>query len=150
VPPPRRQLLRLAAGAAVLPALARHAAVQAYPSRSVRIIVGLPPRLTPDIGARLVAQALSQHFGEPFIVDNRPGGAGNLATELVVRAAPDGIIGTLDQAIGAAVADPTVKARLVGLGIEPVTMTPDAFGRFMAGEVDKWAKVVKFAGIKPQ
>ena len=87
--PPRRQLLRLAA----LPALSgfdgsRRA--QTYPSRPVHIIVGLPPGLTPDIGARLIAQSLSQRLGQQFIVDNQPGGASNLATELVVRAAPDG------------------------------------------------------------
>ncbi len=56
----------------------------------MHIIVGLPPGLTPDIGARLIAQSLSQRLGQQFIVDNRPGGASNLATELVVRAPPDG------------------------------------------------------------
>ncbi len=320
--PARRRLLRLAAGAAAVPALARMADAQAYPSRPVHIVVGLPPGLTPDIGARLIAQSLSQRFGQQFVVDNKPGGASNLATELVVRATPDGytllltvagnaieaplytnldfdflrdivpvasigrtpfvmvvppslpvhtvpefiayakanpgkinfgspgtgsanhvfveqfrmmtgvelvhvpyrssmlpdllagriqllfaaipgmladiragklralavttvsrvaalpdvpamrefvpgyeasgwlgvgapkatpesVITTLNQAIGATVSDPAVKARLLGLGIEPIAMTPAAFGKFMASEVDKWAKVVKFAGIKP-
>jgi tripartite-type tricarboxylate transporter receptor subunit TctC len=321
--PPRRQLLRLAAGAALLPALTRIAGAQAYPSRPVHIVVGLPPGLTPDIGARLIAQSLSQRLGQQFIVDNKPGGASNLATELVVRATPDGhtllltvagnaieaplytnlkfdylrdivavasigrtpfvmvvppsvpahtvpefigyakanpgkinfgspgsgsanhvfvelfrmmtgvelvhvpyrssmlpdllagriqllfaaipgvladiragklralavttttrvealpdvpamrefvpgyeasgwlglgapkatpdgIIKTLNQQVGAVVADPAVKARLVGLGIVPVAMAPTEFAKFIAGEVDKWAKVVKFAGIKPE
>ena len=321
--PPRRQLLRLLAGAAALPAFTRIAGAQAYPSRPVHIVVGLPPGLTPDIGARLIAQSLSQRLGQQFIVDNKPGGASNLATELVVRAAPDGytlllavagnaieaslytnlnfdflrdivavasigrtpfvmvvppslpartvaefiayakanpgkinfgspgsgsanhvfvelfqmmtgvdlvhvpyrssmlpdllagriqllfaaipgvladiragklralavttttrvtalpdvpamrefvpgyeasgwlgigapkatpdgIIKTLNQDIGATLADPTVKTRLTGLGIEPISMRPEAFGKFIAGEVDKWAKVVKFAGIKPE
>ena len=321
--PARRQLLRLAAGAAVVPALTQSGRAQAYPSRPVHIVVGLPPGLTPDIGARLIAQSLSQRLGQQFVVDNRPGGASNLATELVVRAAPDGytlllavagnaieaplytnlnfdflrdivavasigrtpfvmvvppslpvrsvaefvayakanpgqinfgspgsgsanhvfvelfrmmtgvelvhvpyrssmlpdllagriqllfaaipgvlanirtgklralavttasrvaalpdipamretvpgyeasgwlgvgvpkatpggVITTLNQAIGAAVTDPAIKARLVGLGIEPVAMTPAAFGTFMASEVDKWARVVKFAVIKPE
>jgi tripartite-type tricarboxylate transporter receptor subunit TctC len=321
--PPRRQLLRLMAGAAVLPAFTRIAGAQTYPSRPVHIVVGLPPGLTPDIGARLIAQSLSQRLGQQFIVDNKPGGASNLATELVVRAAPDGytllltvagnaieaplyanlnfdflrdivavasigrtpfvmvvppslpartvaefiayakanpgkinfgspgsgsanhvfvelfrmmtgvelvhvpyrssmlpdllagriqllfaaipgvladiragklralavttatrvaalpdvpamrefvpgyeasgwlgigapkatpdgIIKTLNKDISAAVADPAVKARLIGLGIDPFAMTPDAFGKFIASEVDKWAKVVKFAGIKPE
>ena len=319
----RRQLLGLAAGAAVLPAFMQRAGAQSYPSRPVHIVVGLPPGLTPDIGARLIAQSLSQRLGQQFVVDNRPGGASNLATEIVVRAAPDGyslllvvagnaieaplytnlnfdflrdivavasigrtpfvmvvppslptrtvpefiayakansgkinfaspgsgsanhvfvelfrmmagvdlvhvpyrssmlpdllagriqllfaaipgvladvragklralavttatrvaalpdvpamrefipgykasgwlgvgapkgtpvgVINTLNQAIGAAVSDPTIKARLIGLGIEPVAMTPTAFGTFIAGEVAKWAKVVKFAGIKPE
>jgi tripartite-type tricarboxylate transporter receptor subunit TctC len=321
--PPRRQLLRLLAGAAALPALTRIASAQAYPSRPVHIVVGLPPGLTPDIGARFIAQSLSQRLGQQFIVDNKPGGASNLATELVVRAAPDGytllltvagnaieaplytnlnfdflrdivavasigrtpfvmvvppslsahtvaefiayskanpgkinfgspgsgsanhvfvelfrmmtgvdlvhvpyrssmlpdllagriqllfaaipgvladiragklralavtttarvtalpdvpamrefvpgyeasgwlgigapkatpdaIIKTLNQDVGATLADPIVKTRLTGLGIEPISMRPEAFGKFIAGEVDKWAKVVKFAGIKPE
>ena len=321
--PARRRLLRLAAGMAALPALMRIAGAQSYPSRPVHIVVGLPPGLTPDIGARLIAQSLSQRLGQQFIVDNRPGGASNLATELVVRAAPDGYtlllavagnaieapiytnlnfdflrdivavasigrtpfvmvvppslpahtvpefiayakanpgkinfaspgsgsanhvfvelfrlktgvelvhvpyrssmlpdllagriqllfaaipgvladiragklralavttttrvealpdvlamrefvpgyeasgwlgigapkgtpdgnVKTLNQQIGAVVADPAVKARLVGLGIVPIAMTPTEFAKFMAGEVDKWAKVVKFAGIKPE
>jgi tripartite-type tricarboxylate transporter receptor subunit TctC len=321
--PPRRQLLRLLAGAAALPVLTRIAGAQAYPSRPVHIVVGLPPGLTPDIGARLIAQSLSQRLGQQFIVDNKPGGASNLATELVVRAAPDGytllltvagnaieaplytnlnfdflrdivavasigrtpfvmvvppslpahtvaefiayakanpgkinfgspgsgsanhvfvelfrmmtgvnlvhvpyrssmlpdllagriqllfaaipgvltdiragklralavttttrvtalpdvpamrefvpgyeasgwlgigapkatpdaIIKTLNQDVGATLADPTVKTRLTGLGIEPISMRPEAFGKFIAGDVDKWAKVVKFAGIKPE
>ena len=319
----RRQMLRLVAGAAAFPALTGIAGAQTYPSRPVHIVVGLPPGLTPDIGARLIAQSLSQRLGQQFIVDNRPGGASNLATELVVRAPPDGytlllavagnaieaplytnlkfdflrdivavacigrtpfvmvvpptlpthsvpefiayakanpgkinfgspgsgsanhvfvelfrmmtgvelvhvpyrssmlpdllagriqllfvaipgvladiragklralavtttssvaalpdvpamrefvpgyeasgwlgigapkattdtIIKTLNQDVGAALADPGVKARLTGLGIVPVAMTPAEFAKFMAGEVDKWAKVVKFAGIKPE
>jgi tripartite-type tricarboxylate transporter receptor subunit TctC len=319
----RRRILRLAAGAIALPALTRIAGAQAYPSRPVRIVVGLPPGLTPDIGARLIAQSLSQRLGQQFIVDNKPGGASNLATEIVVRAPadgytlllavagnaieapiythlnfnflrdivavasigrtpfvmvvppslpartvpefiayakanpgkinfgspgsgsanhvfvelfrmmtgvelvhvpyrssmlpdllagriqllfaaipgvladiragklhalavttttrvaalpdvpamrefvpgyeasgwlgigapkamPDGLIKTLNQDIGATLADPAVKARLTGLGIEPVAMSPAAFGKFIDGEVDKWAKVVKFAGIRPE
>ncbi len=319
----RRNFLSLAAGAAVLPALPRAAAAADYPSRPVHIVVGLPPGLTPDIGARLVAQALSERLGQQFIVDNRPGGASNIATELVVRAPPDGytlllavagnaieaplypnlnfdflrdivpvasigrtpfivvinpsvpaknltefiayakansgkinfgspgvgsanhvfvelfkmmagvdlvhvpyrssmlpdllagqiqllfaaipgviesvragklralavttktrvatlpdipaigetlpgyeasgwlgigapknipdgITKKLNQEVGAVLADPAAKARLVGLGIEPVSMTSGDFGKFMASEVDKWSKVVKFAGIKPQ
>jgi tripartite-type tricarboxylate transporter receptor subunit TctC len=316
-------VLRLAAGTAMVPVFVQRADAQTYPSRPVHIVVGLPPGLTPDIGARLIAQSLSQRLGQQFIVDNKPGGAGNLATELVVRAAPDGytllltvagnaieaplythlnfdflrdivavasigrtpfvmvvpaslpvqtvpefiayakanpgkinfaspgsgsanhvfvelfrmmtgvdlvhvpyrssmlpdllagriqllfaaipgvladiragklralavttanrvaalpdvpamrefvpgyeasgwlgvgapkgtpagIINTLNQAISAAVSDPAIRAKLTGLGIQPVAMTPAAFGKFMAGEVDKWAKVVKFAGIKPE
>ena len=318
--PPRRQLLRLLAGAAALPAFTRIAGAQAYPSRPVHIVVGLPPGLTPDIGARLIARSLSQRLGQQFIVDNKPGGASNLATELVVRAAPDGytllltvagnaieaplytnlnfdflrdivavasigrtpfvmvvppslpansvaefiayakaipqdqfrlarqrqgdhafvelfrtmtgidmvhvpyrssmlpdplagriqplfaaipgvladiragklralavttttpvrlsgmfrrcaslfqatrraagshrrpkatpdgVITTLNQDVGATLADPTVKTRLTGLGIEPIAMTPECIGKFIVAEFDKWAKVVKFAGIKP-
>jgi tripartite-type tricarboxylate transporter receptor subunit TctC len=86
----RRRFLRLAATAAVLPAASRLARAQAYPSRPARILVGLPAGSSPDIGARLIGQWLSERLGQPFIVDNRPGAAGSLATEAVVRAAGDG------------------------------------------------------------
>ncbi len=321
--PIRRNFLHLAAGAAALPALLRTAAAVEYPLRPVHIIVGLPPGLTPDIGARLIAQSLSERLGQQFIVDNRPGGASNIATELVVRAPPDGytlllavagnaieaslyanlgfnfihdivavasigrtpfvvvtnpavpartlaefiayakanpgkinfgspgvgsanhvfvelfkmmtgvdlvhvpyrssmlpdllagqiqllfaaipgvieyiragklralavttatrvevlpdipamgeivpgyeasgwlgvgaprnipdeLVKTLNREVGAIIADPAAKARLVGLGIEPMAMAPADFEKFMADEVEKWSKVVKFAGIKPQ
>src|SRR5262249_22314643 len=84
---PRRTLLRLLAGAAVPPAAA---SAQAYPSRPVRIIIGFAAAGAFDITARLIAQRLSDRFGQPFIVENRPGAGTNLATEAVVRASPDG------------------------------------------------------------
>jgi len=88
--PHRRQFLRLAAGAAALPALPRLARAQAYPSRPVRIILGVPAGSAPDIVARSMGQRLSERLGQPFIIENRPGGGGNIATEAVVRAPPDG------------------------------------------------------------
>jgi tripartite-type tricarboxylate transporter receptor subunit TctC len=84
---PRRRFLHLAAGAAVLPTLAL---AETYPSRPVRMIVGLPPANSPDIIARLIGGWLSERLGQPFVVENRPGAATGIATELVVRAAPDG------------------------------------------------------------
>ena len=86
----RRQFLRLAAGAATLPAVSRIATAQAFPTRPVRIIVGFPPGGAGDIAARLMSQWLSERFGQPFVVENRPGAGGNIATEAVVRAPPDG------------------------------------------------------------
>jgi tripartite-type tricarboxylate transporter receptor subunit TctC len=86
----RRQLLHLAAGAVALPAVSRVARAQAYPTRPVRIVVAFPPGGGPDIGARRIAQWLSERIGQQFFVDNRPGAAGNLGTEAVVRAPPDG------------------------------------------------------------
>src|SRR5215813_7184742 len=87
---PRRKFLHLAAGAAALPAGSRVAMAQVYPSRPVRLIVGFPGGTTGDILIRLMGQWLSDRLGQPFIIENRPGAAGNVATEQVVRAAPDG------------------------------------------------------------
>src|SRR5215212_1021417 len=87
---PRRQFLRLTAGAAALPAASRIASAQAYPSRPVRWIVGFAPGGGNDIVARLMGQWLSERLGQPFVVDNRPGGGANIATEAVVNAPPDG------------------------------------------------------------
>jgi tripartite-type tricarboxylate transporter receptor subunit TctC len=87
---PRRQFLHLAASAAALPAVSRVARAETYPSRPVRIIVGLPAATGPDIIARLVGYSLSERLGQQFIVDDRPGAGTNIGTEAVVRAAPDG------------------------------------------------------------
>ena len=87
---PRRQLLQLAAGAAALPGMSRIARAQAYPTRPVRIVVGFPAGGGADITARLMGQWLSERLGQPFIIENRPGAATNIATEAVVRAAADG------------------------------------------------------------
>src|SRR5437899_12125406 len=87
---PRRQLLHLAAGAAALPAVSRFAWAQAYPARPVHLIVGAPPGGVADIVARLMSQWLSERFGRPFVIDNRPGAATNIGIEAVVKADPDG------------------------------------------------------------
>jgi tripartite-type tricarboxylate transporter receptor subunit TctC len=86
----RRRVLRLAVGAAALPALSRPARAQTYPSRPVHLIVGFAAGSAVDISARLIAQWLSEHIGQSVIVENRPGASANLATEAVVRAPPDG------------------------------------------------------------
>ena len=314
---PRRQILHLAGGAAALPALSRIARAQAYPSRPVRIVVGFPPGGSNDTLARPMGQWLSQRLGRPFIVENRAGVGGNLATAAVVRAPADGytlllvgptqvmnvalydhlnfdflrdiapiggitfaplvmvinpsfpvktvvnpdrinyassgngtsnhvvgelfkimtgvdivhvpyrgggpaltdllggqvqmmfatisssigyiragnlrvlavttakrsdalpdvptvsetvagfeandwyglgvtkgtpanIVDKLNMEINAALVDPTMKERLAVLGGAPMPMTPSGFGKLMAGETEKWAKVIKFAGIKPE
>ena len=87
---PRRTFLRLSMGAAALPALPGIAIAQTYPSRPVRIVVGFPPGGSTDIQARLVGQWLSERLGQQFLIDNRPGASGNIATEAVVTAPPDG------------------------------------------------------------
>ena len=87
---PRRQFFRQLAGAAVLPAAVRIARAESYPSRPVRIIVGFQAGTASDIIARLIAQWFSDRLGQQFVVENRPGAAGNAAAEMVVRAVPDG------------------------------------------------------------
>src|SRR3954469_9704592 len=87
---PRRTFLRLVAGAAALPAMARVAKAQTYPSRPVRIMVGAPPGGGFDILARLTGQWLSERLGQSYVVENRPGAGHNIATEAVVRAPADG------------------------------------------------------------
>jgi len=285
---PRRNFLHLAAAA--LPLLSRIARAQAYPARPVRIVVGFPAGGAPDIIARLIGQVLSERLGQQFVIENRPGAASNIGTEIVVKAPPNGytpgtsygmlvnqsfpvktvpefiayaktnpgkinmasagsgsgphvagelfkmmtgidlvhvpyrgsywpdllsgqvqvafapmpsstgyiqagtlralavtgatrsealpniptvgefvqgydaigwyglgapkdtpaaIIDKLNNEINAILADPTMKARLFALGAEPMPMTSAAFGKFMSDEADKWSKVIKFAGIKP-
>jgi tripartite-type tricarboxylate transporter receptor subunit TctC len=104
----RRRFLHLAAGAAALPTVSRVAWAQAYPSRPVRIIVPAAPSGAFDIMGRQIGQRLSERLGQPFVIDNRPGGGTNIGTEAVVRAPADGytllIVGTT-QATNAALYD---------------------------------------------
>jgi tripartite-type tricarboxylate transporter receptor subunit TctC len=101
---PRRQFLQLSGAAAAVPILPRRIWALDYPARTVRIIVGFPAGGTTDIGARLIAQSLSEGLGQPFVVENRPGAGAHVATEAVVRAAADGhtlLMATAANAINA-------------------------------------------------
>jgi tripartite-type tricarboxylate transporter receptor subunit TctC len=98
----RRDFLQLAAGAGVLPAAGRIAKAETYPSRPVRLIVGFAAAGATDIGARLMGQWLSDHLGQQFIVENRPGAGSSVAAEFVVHAPPDGytlLLSTVANAI---------------------------------------------------
>jgi tripartite-type tricarboxylate transporter receptor subunit TctC len=86
----RRQFLRLAAGTSLLAAVSQVTRAQSYPTRPVRLIVGFAPGGVGDILARLIGQSLTERLGQPFIVENRPGAGGNIGTEVMVRASPDG------------------------------------------------------------
>jgi tripartite-type tricarboxylate transporter receptor subunit TctC len=108
--PHRRQFLHLAAGAAALPAVSRIARAQAFPTRPVRIIVGFSAGGTTDIGARLIAQWLSERLGRPFVIENRPGVGTHIATEAVVRAPGDGY--TLLMVTGANAINATLYDKL--------------------------------------
>src|ERR1700761_3533531 len=87
---PRRSFLHLAAGAAALPAVSCFAWAQTYPTRPIRIMVGFPPGGPADILGRLIGQRMSERLGQSFIIENRPGAQGQIATETVIRAPADG------------------------------------------------------------
>ncbi len=86
----RRTFIRLASGAAILPGLPQLAWAETYPSRPGKIVVGFPPGTSSDIMARLVAQWLTDYFGQQFVVENKPGAGTNIAAETVVHAPADG------------------------------------------------------------
>jgi tripartite-type tricarboxylate transporter receptor subunit TctC len=87
---PRRRFLQWTAGVAALPTVSRIARAQTFPSRPVRIVVPTAASGPNDIVTRLIGQWLSEHLGQPVIIENRPGAGTNVATEVVVRAPPDG------------------------------------------------------------
>jgi tripartite-type tricarboxylate transporter receptor subunit TctC len=104
----RRNFLHLAAGVAGLPVVPRIASAQVYPARPVRMIVPFPPAGSSDILARLIGPWLSDRLGQPFVIENRPGAATNIGTEVVVRAPPDGytlLVFEASQAINATLYD---------------------------------------------
>ena len=219
----RRKFLHLAAVALTLPFTWRRVWAQAYPTRPVRIIVGFPAGVAPDIVARVIGQALSERLGQQFVIEmvrrrqqyrhrNRRSGAARrlhapscrivrcdvafvpitsvieyirdgrlrpLAVTTAKRAellpdvpalseilsgydatgwngigapkgTPSAIIEKLNNEINAIVLNPTMKARLIGLGVEPLSMTSAEFGKRIADDTEKWAKVIKFANIKAE
>jgi tripartite-type tricarboxylate transporter receptor subunit TctC len=107
---PRRRFLHAAAGALALPALPRMVRADSYPSRPVHILVGFPPGGPTDVGARLIGQWLSARLGQPFIIENRPGAANNIATEAAAHAAADGY--TLLAAVGSNTINPALYSNL--------------------------------------
>lgn len=98
---PRRQFLHLAAGAAAFPLASRLARADGYPTRPVRLLVGFAAGGNFDVVARIMAQWLSDHLGQPVLVENRPGASSNIATEAAVRAPPDGYTLVLGGAVNA-------------------------------------------------
>jgi tripartite-type tricarboxylate transporter receptor subunit TctC len=127
----RRQCLHLAAGATALPVVSHVARAQAYPTRPVRIVVATSAGGATDILARLLGQWFSERLGQPFVIENRPGGGGNIGTEAVVRASPDGytlLLANSANAVNAALYDKLSFnfirdiAPVAGIGREPLVM----------------------------
>src|SRR6188472_4425427 len=103
---PRRHFLHLAAGAAALPAVSRIARAQAYPSRSITLVVPFPPGGSTDVTARILAERMRAPLGQPVIIENIGGAGGSIAVGRVARAAPDGYtidIGQWDTHVGSIV-----------------------------------------------
>ena len=106
----RRSLAHLAVGAAALPLVPGLAQAQAYPSRPARIVVGFPAGGATDIQGRLMAEWLTERLGQQFIVENKPGASGNIGTETVAKAAPDGY--TLLQVVTPHAINPALYSNL--------------------------------------
>jgi len=107
---PRRGFLNFAAGAAAFPVATRFAKAQTYPTRPVHIIVGFAAGGPTDILARLIGQWLSERLGQPFVIEDRPGAATNIATEAVAHAQPDGY--TLLTAVSTNTVNPALYSNL--------------------------------------
>jgi len=106
----RRKFLQLAAVAVSLPCALRIVWAQDYPVRPVRIVVGFPAGVAPDIVARVIGEALSERLGQQFVIENRPGAGSNIGTEIVVRSPPDGY--TLLLAISSGAINATLYSNL--------------------------------------
>jgi tripartite-type tricarboxylate transporter receptor subunit TctC len=126
----RRKFLQLAAVAVSLPCASRIVWAQDYPVRPVRIVVGFPAGVAPDIVARVIGEALSERLGQQFVIENRPGAGSNIGTEIVVRSPPDGY--TLLLAISSGAINATLYSNLsfsLVRDIAPVAMI--GFGPFV-------------------
>lgn len=141
--------------------LAQTGATTRYPQKAIRVIVPYPASGPVDLTTRTIAPRMSEALGQPIVIDNRPGGSTIIGTELVARAPADGhtllmvtstisINPSVQNEIVAALAVPDVKAQFTNGGAELGGMTPEAFGQYLKGEIAKWAKAVKVAGVQPE
>jgi tripartite-type tricarboxylate transporter receptor subunit TctC len=151
----RRQFLHLAAGAAALPAVSRIAWAQAYPTRPVSIVVPFPAGGATDVVARVLAKGLSERFGQPVVVDNRPGASGAIGSASVAKARPDGYTLVMGGINTHAMNDSLIKPRPYDSAKDfaPITLTaliPIAFVVNPQLPVASLQELVAMARSKPR
>ena len=122
----------LVASALLCGLVAAPTCAQSYPARPVRLVAPFPPGSSADFTSRLFAPGLSELLGQQFIVDNRPGAAGNIGGELVARAAPD------------------IKSTVAAQGSEVMSGSPEQFADYIKAEIARIGKIAKTAGIKAE
>jgi tripartite-type tricarboxylate transporter receptor subunit TctC len=150
---PRRQVLRLAAGAVATPAMARHAFADAYPSRPVRFLSGFAAAGGNDIISRLMGQWLTERLGQAFVIENRPGAGTNIAAEVVINSPPDGytLFGTnLSNAINAALYE-KLNFNFVRdmLPVAGIAQAPSAFAVNSSVPVKSLPEFIAYAKANP-
>jgi tripartite-type tricarboxylate transporter receptor subunit TctC len=124
-----------------------------YPDKPRRILVGFVAGGPADVVARMVGDKLTEVWGKPVVIENVTGAGGNMATERVAKAAPDGytpepIIAKLHREAVRILALPDVRKRFDELGMVPMGTSPAHFAAAMAAEASLWAKVIKASGAK--
>lgn len=126
----------------------------AYAARPIRIVIPSTPGGGNDFLGRLIAPKLTESWRQRVVADNRPGAGGIIGSEIVARAAPDGhtllIVAKLQAEIAKILHAPDTRSRLANFGFEPVGSTPLEFAAFIRSEMEKWSKLIKDAGIKPE
>ena len=138
----RAQRIRAACAAVLLIVLPAYAA-DIYPTKPVRMVVGLPAGSSLDVCARAVSGKLAEPLQQNVVVDNRAGAAGNIAAEIVARARPDGYT-LLMGAFGALAVNPN----LFNQGLELSPSTPEQLGAQLRSDIARWGKVIRETGIK--